>query len=311
MRAEELFARLNGNFYVDSFGRKWPRFTPQIFKTSQKGTSYLKETGVITTARTLTVEVDALRPFLQGFDAEYGFEEYADDPHWLNETEAIIKMAGQGCYASYGPNRTHNTEEECKKYLNNIKKQKHGSVVEHSHITLFFYGVSRSLTHELVRHRLVDGPSQLSQRYVDGKVLRFVERPEYQNFDELHKTFERWIELSEEEYAKRRALMFDFLKTNPEFMKMHPTDRRKAQNQAARSCLPNETETHIYITANLRSWRHINEMRASEHAEVEIRNMAIRAFLCFYFIAPTIFSDYEIKEFSDGTFTVETDYIKI
>ena len=311
MKAEELFERLGGDFYVDSFGRQWPRFTPQIFKTSQNSISYLKETGVITTAKTLTVEVEALRPFLQGFDKEYGFEEYADDSHWLNETEAIIKMAGQACYASYGKSRTRNTEKECETYLDNIKQQKHGSVIEHSHVTLFFYGVSRSLTHELVRHRLVDGPSQLSQRYVDGKVLRFIERPEYQNFEPLHRMFERWIELSEEEYEKRRDLMFDLLKTNPEFPKMHPTDRRKAQNQAARSCLPNETETHIYLTANLRSWRHIDEMRASNYAEVEIRNMAIRAFLCIYFIAPTIFSDYKIVELSDGTYMVETEYRKV
>lgn len=311
MRAEELFDVLGGDFYVDNSGRKWPRFTSSVFKTPQRGVSYLKKPGIITAAKTITVDIEALRPFLQGFGQKYGFEEYADDPHWLNETEAIIKMAGQACYASYGPNRTRNTAEECQKYLTNIKKQRHGSVIEHPNVTLFVYGVSRSLTHELVRHRIVDGPSQLSQRYVDGKILRFIERPEYQTLGSLHNTFEHWIELSEEEYEKRRGLMFDYLKSNPEFLAMHPTDRRKAQNQAARACLPNETETHIYFTANLRSWRHIDELRASEHAEVEIRNLAIRAFLCLYFVAPNIFSDYEIKELPDGTYTVETEYIKI
>lgn len=312
MRAEELFERLGGDFYVDSSGRKWPRFTPEVFRTTVKGIKYLKEPGLIASARTITVEVEALRPFLSGFDEEYAFEQYADDPHWLNETEAIIKMAGQACYASYGPGRTKNTEDDCKRYLGNIKEQKHGSVIEHPNVTLFIYGVSRSLTHELVRHRIVDGPSQLSQRYVDGKILRFVERPEYQKDWPLHCTFKNWIVRAESEYENRRRLLNDYFTENrPEFKGMSATEKRKAQNQAARACLPNETETHIYFTANLRSWRFIDELRSSPHAEVEIRNLAVKMFLCLYFIAPNIFSDYEIVELSDGTFTLETEYKKV
>ena len=311
MRAEELFEKLGGDFYVDSSGRKWPRFTPKVFRTT-KGVKYLKEPGLVVSAKTITVAVEALRPFLSGFDEEYLFEQYADDPHWLNETEAIIKMAGQACYASYGSTRTKNIEEQCEKYLKNIKEQRHGSVIEHPNVTLFIYGVSRSLTHELVRHRIVDGPSQLSQRYVDGKILRFVERPEYQKDLSLHCTFERWIEWSETEYERRRRLLNDyFMESRPEFKEMSATEKRKAQNQAARACLPNETETHIYFTANLRSWRFIDELRSSEHAEVEIRNLAIKMFLCLYFIAPNIFSDYEIKELPDKTFTINTEYNKV
>lgn len=310
MRAEELFERLGGNFYVDSNGRKWPRFTPRVFSTPQ-GTKYLKEPGLIVAAKTLTVDIEALRPFLRDFDCEYAFEQYADEPHWLNETEAIIKMAGQACYASYGPKRSRNTAEECYRYLDNIKKQKHGSVIEHANVTIFIYGVSRALTHELVRHRTVDGPSQLSQRYVDGKVLRFVEGYEYQDYPLLNESFEHWIDMASIEYENRRELMLDRLKNQPDFEKKSPTDRRKAQNQAARRCLPEETETHIYFTANLRAWRHIDELRASEHADIEIRNLAIRTFLCLYFIAPTIFNDYEIKELTDGTFIVETEYKKV
>lgn len=312
MTAEELFERLRGDFYVDGFGRKWSRFSPEVFRTPGKGIKYLKEAGLVTSARTITVEVEALRPFLSGFDEEYAFEQYADDPDWLNETEAIVKRAGQACYASYGSGRSKNTGEDCVRYLRNIKDQRHGSVIEHPHATLFIYGVSRSLTHELVRHRIVDGPSQLSQRYVDGRILRFVERPEYQTFASLHGSFENWIELVEVEYENRRRLLNDhFTKNNTEFIKMSATERRKAQNQAARACLPNETETHIYFTANLRSWRFIDELRSSEYAETEIRNLAVRAFLCLYFIAPNIFSDYRIKELSDGTFTIETEYNKV
>lgn len=312
MKAEELFEQLGGDFYIDGFGRKWPRFTPEVFRTSVKGIKYLKEAGLVVSAKTITVAVEALRPFLSGFDVAYAFEQYADDSDWLNETEAITKRAGQACYASYGAGRSKNTKEECEQYLENIKSQKHGSVIEHPNVTLFIYGVSRSLTHELVRHRIVDGPSQLSQRYVDGKILRFVERPEYQSYQQLHDSFEKWIEMAEEEYENRRQLLKDhFTQNYPEFNKMKATDKRKAQNQAARACLPNETETHIYFTANLRSWRFIDELRSSEHAEVEIRNLAIKMFLCLYFIAPNIFRDYKIVELKDGTFTLETEYQKV
>jgi thymidylate synthase (FAD) len=86
----------------------------------------------------------------------------------------------------------------------------------------------------------------------------------------------------------------------------HKTDARKKVQQTARSLLPNETEAPMVFTGNVRALRHIIEMRADAHAESEIRNLALRLFLCLRTIDPILFGDYGLGELPDGTFTVST-----
>src|SRR3989304_9631067 len=101
---------------------------------------------------------------------------------------------------SFGPGRTTNAnavwyfDGKPGKPETGIKGQKHGSVLDHPNYTILNYGISRSLTHELVRHRAGCAYSQLSQRYVGGKMLRFVERPEYVGDPFLHEQFESRID---------------------------------------------------------------------------------------------------------------------
>jgi len=86
--------------------------------------------------------------------------------HWMGEStdgERLAEFAGRLCYMSQA-NPAHRTTRD---YLENIKRQGHGSVLEHASYSLLLEGVSRSLTHELVRHRAGWAFSQLSQRYVD------------------------------------------------------------------------------------------------------------------------------------------------
>lgn len=85
------------------------------------------------------------------------------------------------------------------------------------------------------------------------------------------------------------------------------TDARKKVQQTARSLLPNETEAPTVWTANVRALRHVIEMRADAHAETEIRNLALRLFLCLAVADPVLFGDYELKELPDGTYTVRTE----
>src|SRR5204863_8430366 len=87
--------------------------------------------------------------------------------------ELLAEVAGRVCYMSQ-----HNpAERSTREYLDNIKKQGHGSVLEHANYTLLLEGVSRSLTHELVRHRAGFAYSQLSQRYVDESAEHFLVPP--------------------------------------------------------------------------------------------------------------------------------------
>ena len=79
------------------------------------------------------------------------------------------------------------------------------------------------------------------------------------------------------------------------------TSRRKQARQAARAVLPNATETRIVVTGNYRAWRHFVAMRASEHADVEIRELAIAMLRELQRVAPNAFADFEVSTLPDGT----------
>jgi thymidylate synthase (FAD) len=79
------------------------------------------------------------------------------------------------------------------------------------------------------------------------------------------------------------------------------TLRRKQARQAARAVLPNATETRIVVTGNYRAWRHFIAMRATEHADVEIRALAVECLRQLAEAAPNVFADFEISTLTDGT----------
>ena len=181
------------NLFTHLGGKKAPEKealfeAPVIDALSYKtdaGTMYLKDPGVALFVRPM-VNLEALRGFLNGFDRDLEFDDYLDDApigagedgelDLLDEQAGaeVTKVAGQLCYMSFGPERTLN--RDAGKYLENIRTQRHGSVLEHPNYTFLLYGAGRAFTHELVRHRVGVAYSQVSQRFVDGKVLRFVER---------------------------------------------------------------------------------------------------------------------------------------
>src|SRR5260370_15354735 len=117
---------------------------------SPGGIPYLVSPGVVVLARP-EVRLAGLAGFLDGFDASLRFPEYLDDPTKLPDGAQLCKVAGQVCYMSFGQSRTFN--EHAERYFNNLKSSGHGSVFEHANFSLLLYGVSRSVTHELVRHR--------------------------------------------------------------------------------------------------------------------------------------------------------------
>lgn len=294
--------------WVENAETGFPAINSPAYRTSQ-GTFYLRAPGVTLLAKP-QVHVPNIAAFLGGFDPNLQFPLYLDDPTELPPGAAICKTAGQLCYASFSPKRTMNANAS--RYFRNIKESGHGSVLEHATFSFLFYGISRSVTHELVRHRAGMAFSQLSQRYVSGTVLRFVERPEYQDDPELHALFEKRIDTAASDYATISEGLLARQKEGTTILSADAkTDLRKKVQQTARSVLPNETEAPIVVTGNARAWRHVIEMRANPHAETEIRELAFRAFLCLATVDPLLFEDYRIVALSDGTFGVETDYTKV
>lgn len=285
-----------------------PAVHTEVFHT-EAGTPYLKYPGVISVAVPY-VDLRELRGFLGGFPKDYSFIEYLDDPVLLPPAEQLCKVAGQTCYMSFGPKRTWNKDTQ--RYFDNLISSGHGSVFEHANFTFLLYGISRSVTHELVRHRAGMGYSQVSQRYVSGRVLRFVERPEYQDDEFLHSRFEKRIDMFAREYEKTAEYLAKRQQGGEKILSAEAkTDLRKKVQQAARSALPNETEAPIVVTGNVRAWRHVINMRANEHAEVEIRRVAFEIFRCLKTVSPFLFYDFESVHLPDGTHAVKTPYPKV
>lgn len=225
---------------------------------------------------------------------------------WETDTEVagehLTEVAGRLCYMSFAKPRPGGNQA----YLNHILEVGHGSVLEHSVWNFIFTGVSRSLTHELVRHRAGFGFSQLSQRYVDESVAEYVEPDVIAQHPELHQIWLDAVAASHHAYIKLVEKLAEVFKDEPD-----RTLRRKLARQAARSVLPNATETKIFVTANARALRHFIELRGSRHAEVEIRKLAVQVLRLMKAEAPHIFSDYELVPLPDGTFEANTPHRKV
>jgi thymidylate synthase (FAD) len=212
---------------------------------------------------------------------------------WLGDAtdgEKLAEFAGRLCYMSQRNPAGRTTRE----YLENIKKQGHGSVLEHANYAILFEGVSRSLTHELVRHRAGFAYSQLSQRYVDESEAAFVVPPAMVGDAALESAWRGQIESAQSAYVH----LVDELMQRYGWVadKVH---RRKMAREAARGVLPNSTETKIVVTANARAWRTMLELRSSEAAELEIRRLAVAALRLLHVEAPAFFSDFEIYSAED------------
>ncbi len=225
--------------------------------------------------------------------------------HWIGEStdgERLAEFAGRLCYMSQRNPANRSTSE----YLENIKKQAHGSVLEHVNFSLLLEGISRSLTHELVRHRAGFAYSQLSQRYVDESVADFVVPPAIAGDEALEGTWRAQMESAQRSYvALVEQLMERYAWVED---RVH---RRKMAREAARGVLPNSTETKIVVTANVRAWRSMLELRAGEGAELEIRRLAIEILRLLQHEAPAFFTDFTIYEAEDRREAARSGYHKV
>ncbi|QEL13767.1 FAD-dependent thymidylate synthase [Limnoglobus roseus] len=227
--------------------------------------------------------------------------------------EVLTETAGRVCYMSFAKPRPGGNAT----YLNHIKEVGHGSVLEHGVWNMVLTGLSRSLTHELVRHRAGFGYSQLSQRYVDESIAEYVEPDIIANDPELHAVWLESVKHSHAAYVKLAEMLNQKL-ADPAAAAaaMLPPDadrttRRKSARQAARSVLPNATETKIFVTANARALRHFLEQRGSTGAEPEIRKLANRMLDVLAKDSPNLFGDYRKNPLPDGTFEITTPYPKV
>jgi thymidylate synthase (FAD) len=215
--------------------------------------------------------------------------------------EALAEFAGRACYQSWSkPNPRTATNAG---YLRHIIEIGHLSVLEHGTVSFYLSGLSRSLTHELIRHRHFSY-SQLSQRYVPERDAAMVEPEVIANDPELHAKFVEAAEASVKAYNELLEGLEKKFADVPS-----GTLRRKQARQAARAVLPNATETRIVVTGNYRAWRHFVAMRATEGADVEIRALAVECLRQLKAAAPNVFEDFVISTLGDGTEVASSPFV--
>ena len=189
------------------------------------------------------------------------------------EPERLIEAAGRTCYLSQGKTGEGTSGRFCRKLL----ASGHHSVFEHASATFRVRGGSRAFTHQLVRHRLC-AFSQQSQRYVEERGFEAVKPDTIAGNPEAENVFDTHIGRCREAYDELRRL--------------------GVPKEDARFVLPNAAESEIVVTANLREWRHILELRGARDSQWEIRRFAVEVFRVLVKHAPNVFGDFRLT--ADG-----------
>ena len=160
--------------------------------------------------------------------------------------------------------------------------------------------------HNFVANGIVTHNSQRSQRFVDEKDCSFVEPDPIADDPELHAIWLEAIQSSHRAYARlAEGLAAKFAGIEDR------TLRRKKAREAARSVLPNATETQIFVTANARALRHFIEARADGSADAEIRKVAVAMLKILQVESPNLFGDYTLLDLTGGGQAADTPYRKV
>ncbi len=209
---------------------------------------------------------------LEAYLRDIGTPEWKPDPE-VSDAENLVEAAGRICYRSwqaYDPEKPRATNPNVSRvrqgnaaYLENILSSGHGSVLEHASATFLLAGVSRVLTHELVRHRAGMAYSQESLRYVRLEELDFWLPGAVRERAEAQALFTEVVEYLEG-VQRRLAELFGIQRERRFAVK-------KTLTSMFRRLAPIGLATNILVTGNLRAWRHVIAMRTSPAAEEEIR----------------------------------------
>lgn len=224
--------------------------------------------------------------------------------------ERVIASAAKLCYSPVGVDEILEglDNEKTEKFLTMLMNYGHYSPIEHVSFTFAIEGVSRSLTHQLVRHR-VASYSQQSQRYVKLKAFEYIIPPSIENNEEAKKIFLAAMKKDQEDYDKISEILFkksyedmllDFMNKeniNDENLidkKVLSKIKNQAQKKAiedARYIFPNACETKIIVTMNARELMHFFAHRCCNRAQWEIRNMAEEMLKEAKKVAPILFKN--------------------
>lgn len=240
-----------------------------------------------------SVDLDAVRDYLREVGGESWLEmRLAGGEEERNAAQLLVEFAGRACYRSWEPGLNPNVtriREDQREYLGNLLASLHGSVLEHANYSFAFHNVSRVFTHELVRHRAGSAFSQESLRYVRLADIGFRVPPALEPVREQVVSLVEQLEEFQVSAAEEMGLDDEGV----------PFSVKKEVTSALRRLAPIGLSTDIIWTANLRTLRHVVEMRTAPGAEEELRLVFDEVGRIMSDEAPGLFQDFERED--DGS----------
>ncbi|HXR28116.1 MAG TPA: FAD-dependent thymidylate synthase [Solirubrobacteraceae bacterium] len=248
-----------------------------------------------------SLELEGMRGYLRDVGGESWLErrlqeagEGAGGP--LNHGELLVEFGGRACYRSWEPGLNPNVSKvrtDQREYFANILRSAHGSVLEHANYSLVIRNASRVFTHELVRHRAGSAFSQESLRYVRLTDIGFRVPPALEPVREQVLSIVEQLEEFQVSAAAELGIEDDGV----------PFHVKKEVTSALRRLAPIGLSTDIVWTANVRTLRHVIEMRTAEGAEEELRLVFDRVAAIMQAEAPGLFQDFVRQD--DGCWVPE------
>jgi thymidylate synthase (FAD) len=233
-----------------------------------------------------SIDLDGMRGYLESVGGESWLDRRIEEASGApNPGEQLVEFSGRLCYRSWEPGLNPNVTRirtDQREYFENILRSAHGSVLEHASYSMVFRNVSRVFTHELVRHRAGSAFSQESLRYVRLTDIGFRVPPALEPVrQQVVDIVER---LEEFQVSAAEALGID----EPDV----PFHVKKEVTSALRRLAPIGLSTDIVWTANVRTLRHVLEMRTAPGAEEELRLVFDQVGRLMQAEAPNLFQDF-------------------
>ena len=214
------------------------------------------------------------------------------------EPEKVIATAAKLCYSASSVDELQDslTDEKIKSFIQMLMEIGHESPVEHVSFTFAIEGISRSCSHQLVRHRIASY-SQQSQRYVNMSQFEYIVPPaivaagledEYRQFMEDTQTkYDTFVDALAKHHVLEMSKDMDYLPAST--AKEITSKAKKMANEDARYILPNACETKIFVTMNIRSLYNFFKHRMCNRAQWEIRMLAWEMWRKCMEVSPILF----------------------
>lgn len=202
--------------------------------------------------------------------------------------ENLVATAAKLCYSSATVNELQDnlTDADVERFIDMLMELGHESPLEHITFTFAIEGISRSCTHQLVRHRIASY-SQKSQRYVNEEGFDYIVPPSIERHPYLKTLFETEMNHIQNKYDYLRSCLATEI-MNDEGVSKEAAEKRA--NEDARFLLPNACETKIIVTMNIRSLFNFFKHRCCNRAQWEIRAVATEMLRLCREVAPHIFN---------------------